>query len=145
MIRIPQIVFAALLSVLLAGCGSSSTKTMMSNGPPPPPSNNPFWAQWAADAQHSGMVPAAGQSLNNQLADIVYDPFTQQEQAENAPVIGAPGLLAHYQVPLVDGNDVYMVTESGTYVSCSPAGAWAQPPFPACGPNAWSSKIWGEI
>jgi hypothetical protein len=128
---------------MLAGCGGGSSMTNAGTSMPSP-SNTPFWSQWAANSQHSGAVAIAGQSLNNQLADIVYDPFTQQEQAENAPVIGAPGLLAHYQVPLVDGNDVYMVTESGNYISCSPAGAWAQPPFPACGPNAWSSKIWGE-
>ena len=118
---------------------------MMNGGnTPPAPSNTPFWAQWGANSQHSGMVAVAGQNLGHQLADIVYDPFTQQEQAENEPVIGEAGLLAHYQAPLIDGNDVYMVNESGTYTSCTPAGAWAQSPFPACGPNAWNSKIWGE-
>jgi hypothetical protein len=143
MIRIPQVAFAVLVSLLLAGCSSRST-TVMNSGPPPPPSNTPFWAQWGANAEHSGMVPVAGQNLNNQLADIVYDPFTQQEQTENAPVEGGAALLAHYQAPLIDGSDVYMVAESGTYISCNPAGAWAQSPFPACGPNAWNSKVWGE-
>ncbi len=112
--------------------------------PPPPPSNTPFWAQWGADSQHSGMVAVAGQNPAHQLADIVYDPFTQQEQAESAPVVGEAALLAHYQAPLIDGNDVYMVAESGTYIACNPAGAWARAPFPACGPNAWNSKVWGE-
>jgi hypothetical protein len=146
MIRVRQIVVAAFFSLVLAGCGGSSTSsgTMSGGTTPPPPSNSPFWAQWGANSQHSGAVAVVGQSLNNQLANIVYDPFTQQEQAENAPVIGEPGLLAHYQVPLIDGSDVYMVTESGNYISCNPVGAWAQSPLPACGPNAWSSKVWGE-
>jgi hypothetical protein len=144
MIRVRQGALAVFFSLVLAGCGGSSRSTMNEGTAPPSPSNAPFWAQWGANAQHSGAVPAVGQNLNNQLADIVYDPFTQQEQAENAPVIGKPGLLAHYQAPLVDGNDVYMMTESGTYTSCTPVGAWAHSPFPACGPNAWSSKVWGE-
>jgi hypothetical protein len=144
MVRYPQVAFAVLFSLMLTGCSGSSSNMMASGAMPPPPSNTPFWAQWGANSQHSGMVAVAGQNLGHQLADIIYDPFTQQEQAENAPVIGEPGLLAHYQAPLIDGSDVYMVAESGTYVSCTPVGAWAQSPFPACGPNAWSSKIWGE-
>ena len=86
------------------------------------------------------MVPAPGQNLGHALENIVYDPFTLQEEAENAPLLGSAGLLAHYQAALTDGIDVYMVAESGNYVSCNPAGAWAQPPFPACGPNAWSRR-----
>ncbi len=144
MVRIPQTAFVVLLNLALAGCSSSNSNTMSGGAIPPAPSNTPFWAQWGANSEHSGMVAAAGQGLGHQLADIVYDPFTQQEQAENAPVIGEPGLLAHYQAPLIDGNDVYMVNESGNYLSCNPVGAWARSPFPACGPNAWSSKVWGE-
>jgi hypothetical protein len=79
------------------------------------------------------MVNIAGQNTAHQLSDIVYDKFTPQEEAEEAAIIGAPVLLVHYQAPLVDGNDVYMMTKSGTYTSCNPAGAW-QTGVP-CGPN----------
>jgi hypothetical protein len=98
MIRHLQFVLVTLLALLLAGCGgNSSSMSMTPAGPPPPPSTSPFWAEWGADALHSGMVPVVGQPLVNQLADIVYDPFTLQEQAENAPVVGEAALLAHYQ------------------------------------------------
>ncbi len=108
----------------------------------PSPANTPFWAQWGANPQHAGMVSAVGQNAANQLADIVYEPFVAQEQAESAGATGVGDLTVHYQAPITDGNDVYMMTKSGTYKSCSPAGAWAN--GASCGPNAWSTEVWNE-
>jgi hypothetical protein len=54
-------------------------------------------------------VNVAGQGLNKKLADIVYDPFVAQEQAE----FGGD-LVAHYQATLTDGNDFYMESKGGT-------------------------------
>jgi hypothetical protein len=108
-----------------------------------PPSNTPFWAQWGADPEHQGMVGVAAQNAANQLANIVYDPFVSQEQAENAGAGGDGDLTVHYQAPLTDGNDVYMMTKTGTYKSCSPAGAWAS--GSSCGPNTWSTEQWNEV
>jgi Viral BACON domain len=102
------------------------------------PANAPFWAQWGANPQHGGMVGVAGQNAANQLADIVYDPFVRQEQAE----ISGGDLTVHYQAPLTDGNDVYMETKAGIYWSCSPAGAWQNGSM--CGPNTWSTEQWNE-
>src|SRR5713101_3931547 len=116
--------FACAAAILLAtfsltGCGGSST----SGGPPPPPpppaSNTPFWAQWGFSAQHDGSVSVAGQALNTELADIVYDPFVPQEQAE----FGGD-LVAHYASTLVDGNDFYIEMKTGAYVPCNPPGDW---------------------
>ena len=73
------------------------------------------WPQWALDAQHSSMVSFTGQSLNQNIVNIVYDPLVEQEMAESAPLFGEPVLLAHFQAPLVDGNDVYMMFKSGQY------------------------------
>src|SRR6202041_2443654 len=106
------------------------------------PANAPFWAQWGADPQHAGMVSVAAQGAVNQLANIVYDPFVGQEQAENAGSGGDGDLTVHYQAPLTDGNDVYMMTKTGTYKSCSPPGAWAN--GSSCGPNTWSLEQWNE-
>jgi hypothetical protein len=106
------------------------------------PANAPFWAQWGADPQHAGMVSVAAQAAVNQLANIVYDPFVGQEQAENAGSGGDGDLTVHYQAPLTDGNDVYMMTKTGTYKSCSPPGAWAN--GSSCGPNTWSLEQWNE-
>jgi hypothetical protein len=127
--------FAGLL--LLFACGGSAGGSMPPPPPPPPPpaSNSPFWAQWGSTAQHSGSVNVAAQSLNKKLADIVYDPFVAQEQAE----FGGD-LVAHYQATLTDGNDFYMENKGGTYPSCNPAGDWQN--GTACGPNAWEQLTW---
>jgi hypothetical protein len=69
-----------------------------------------FWPQWALDAQHSGQVGVAGQATNRILANIVYDPLVPAEMAANGG-----DLLAHYQVPLIDGAHVFMEFKSGTY------------------------------
>lgn len=135
--RAPLIAFAFLATTLLLGCGSGDPPP-----PQPPPSNSPFWAQWGANPQHTGMVKVEAQKTAQLLADVIYDKFAPQEEAEEAPIIGAPELLVHYPAPLTDGNDVYMMTKSGTYISCNPAGAW-QTGAP-CGPNTWNTMIWNE-
>ena len=106
-------------------------------------STSPFWQQWGSNPQHTGMVPVAGQSLNNKLADIIYDPFVDQEKAENTPVFGEAVLTVHEQAPITDGNDVYMVMKSGTYKSCNPVGNWVN--GDSCGPNAWDTMDWNEV
>jgi hypothetical protein len=122
--------------------GSPATITVNFDVAGPPPSNTPFWAQWGANPQHTGMVSAAGQNVAHMLADIVYDKFVPQESAENEPRFGEALLTVHYQAPIVDGSDVYMMTKSGTYISCNPVGAWHN--GVQCGPNTWNTMIWNE-
>ncbi|OLE53003.1 MAG: hypothetical protein AUG51_15205 [Acidobacteria bacterium 13_1_20CM_3_53_8] len=94
------------------------------------------WPQWAHDPQHTGSTNVAGQRLNNILADIVYDPLVPQEQALNGG-----DLLAHYQVPLVDGNDVYMESKTGNYNKGTYSSqAWHQNKFSWV--NGVLTKIW---
>lgn len=109
----------------------------------PSPSNAPFWPQWGADPQHSGTVGVAGQSVAHELADIVYDPFVTQEKAAIKGAFGEEELTVHYQAPITDGNDVYMMTKMGSYTACSPAGSWFTSKA-HCGPNAWDTMIWCE-
>jgi len=106
-------------------------------------SNAPFWPQWGSNPQHAGMVAATGQNLNTILANIVYDPFVDQEKNENILLFGEPVLTVHEQSPLLDGNDAYMVTKAGTYNSCPTAGDWVN--GAACGPNTWNSMVWNEV
>ena len=80
------------------------------------------WPQWTQNPQHTSNPLVAGQSLNEILADIVYDPLAPDEQSANYGE-----LLAHYQVPLIDGNDVYMEYKSGTYSTAT-----------------YGSQTWGE-
>ena len=73
------------------------------------------WPQWGHDPSHSGSINVVGQSPNQVVADIIYDPFVEQEKASGERVLGEADLFVHYQTPLVDGNDVFMEFKSGTY------------------------------
>jgi hypothetical protein len=128
-------------TLFTTGCGGGGSNQKITP-PPPAASNTPFWAQWGSNSQHSGNVAVAGQSLTNKEADITYDPFVDQEKAENTTLFGEAVLTVHEQAPITDGNDVYMVTKSGTYNSCNPVGDWTN--GTACGPNTWNTMIWNE-
>jgi hypothetical protein len=133
----------ALLVLLCSFLPACSTTGGGGNGtPPPPPSNSPVWAQWGSNPQHSGMVNVVGQNLTNKLFSIKYDSFVDQEKAEQAPLNNGVGVLTvHYQAPITDGNDVYMMMKTGSYTSCNNA-AWVS--GVACGPNTWNTMIWNE-
>lgn len=94
------------------------------------------WLQWGRNSQHNGSSSAVGVIPGTQLAEITYDPFVAQEQAESSG-----DLLAHYQVPLIDGDMVFMEYKTGVYTSCNPVGSHT--PYP-CGPDAWNGEIWNE-
>lgn len=94
------------------------------------------WLQWGQNAQHTGRALVLGQNPARILANLIYDPFVPQEQAEEGG-----DLLAHYQAPLVQDQDVFMEFKSGKYVNCSPPGTFE--PYP-CGPDNWSNQIWSE-
>jgi len=81
------------------------------------------WAQWGQNQQHRGFVGTEGQDLTSILADIVYDPFTKQEEDATDGE-----LLVHYQVPLLEGNDVYMEFKTGTFTTN----------------NSWNTQIWNQ-
>jgi len=74
-----------------------------------------FWPQWMQNAQHTGTPPTVGQDLNRILADIVYDQTIPAELTA-----GGGNLLVHYQVPLIDGSNVYMEFKSGTINAKNP-------------------------
>ncbi len=83
------------------------------------------WPQWGRNAQHTNATSAVGQPADAMLDDVIYDPFVAAEMADpNA----APDLLVHYQVPLLDGNSVYMEFKSGTYTDIT----------------HWETQIWNE-
>ena len=84
--------------------------------------NAQSWPQWALNPQHTGQINVAGQPLNRELADIVYDPLVPQEMAANQN-----DLLAHYQAPLIDGSSIFMEFKTGTYNK-----------------NRYDTQIWGE-
>ena len=124
------------------GGGDTQTVTDCGSGTPTAASNQPVWAQWGANPQHSGDVSVTAQQLVNKAADIVYDPFVDREKAETQGILGAADLLAHYQAPITDGNDVYLMKKMGTYKSCTPVGSWTT--GASCGPNTWNMMGWCE-
>jgi hypothetical protein len=77
------------------------------------------WPQWALDAQHSGQATVVAQSLNRNIVNVVYDNLVAEEMEAGEDLVGEEALLAHFQAPLVDGNDVYMMRKSGTYSTSS--------------------------
>jgi hypothetical protein len=85
------------------------------------------WPQWGLNAQHTSAVNTVGQNLNQNIVNIVYDPLVPDEMQGALPVYGEAVLLAHYQAPLVDGNDVYMMFKSGQFNA-----------------RNYSSQTWGE-
>jgi hypothetical protein len=78
-----------------------------------PAASGGSWPQWGLNPQHTlfdgGVV---GQPANNILTSFVYDFNVAAEKAD--PNAGN-GLDVHYQVPLIDGNDVYVESKDGTY------------------------------
>jgi hypothetical protein len=86
------------------------------------------WPQWALNPQHTGdAATIVAQNINQNLVNTVYDPLVPDEMAAANQAFGENDLLAHYQAPLVDGNDTYMMFKSGRYTK-----------------NAYSSQNWGE-
>jgi len=83
------------------------------------------WAQWGRNAQHTSTTSAVGQRASRLLADVVYDPFVNAEKTDPNSF---GDLLVHYQVPLLDGNSVFMEFKSGTYT----------------GITHWETQVWNE-
>ena len=77
------------------------------------PATPNFWPQWALNAQHTEFLSnTVGQPLNQNLVNLVYD---FNIDAEKADPNATGDLLVHYQVPLVDGNDVFIESKDGAY------------------------------
>ncbi len=85
------------------------------------------WPQWGLNSQHTGQTSIVGQNLNQNLVNIVYDPLVPDEMAQALQNLGSADLLAHYQAPLVDGSNVYMMFKVGPYDF-----------------NNYSTQTWGE-
>lgn len=94
--------FAPLAVLALAACGDNIGATCSLS-----------WEQWGSTAGHDGAACAVGQTLGSALADIAYDPFIVGEEND-----AGGDLVIHYQTPLIDGDDLFMLVKSGTYTPC---------------------------
>lgn len=79
------------------------------------------WSQWGRTARHDSTSPAQGRPIDRIAARMVLDPFAGAEQA-----IEDGDLYVHYPVPLVDGDDLFVVRKSGTFSE----------------PRWWESQVW---
>jgi len=100
------------------------------------------WPQWAQNPQHTGFLNVKGQDLKRTLADVIFDPLVADELATGVQQFGPPpGLLVHYQVPLVDGNDVYMESKAGQFTRGTYSSQnWHQNKFTWV--NGQLTKVW---
>jgi outer membrane protein assembly factor BamB len=102
-----------------------------------PPEQCGAWLQWAGDPAHHGASCSAAQPMSQQLGELAYDPFLVAERAD------ADGeILVHYQVPLIAGDDVYVMVKAGRYTPCDP-------PIPpsmteVCHLYRLNSQVWSE-
>ncbi len=94
--------------MLALACMGANAQTLAPAAP-----SGPAWPQWGLNSQHTlfdGGV--AGQPLNQNAVMLQYD---FNIAAEKADPNATGDLLVHYQVPLVDGNDVFIESKDGTY------------------------------
>ena len=79
------------------------------------------WSQWGGGPRHTGTLAVNGQPLRALLADETVDPFAAIKRAE----VGG-SLLVHYQTPLSDRREVFMVAFGGSYTTF----------------RTWQSQVW---
>lgn len=117
-------------AVALTACGSSRKSAGPCTG----------WTQWGQNATHGGNACAYVQPLKKVLAQVTFDPFVAQEQAENGG-----DLVDHFPSPLLVDDSVYMLSLSGTYVPCDPPGSGQLADGGTdCGNATRDQEIWNE-
>jgi hypothetical protein len=70
------------------------------------------WPQWGGSPRHDGSTAAVARKLDVIEAKVVVDPF-----ADAAEAVSGGSLLAHYPVPLVDGDDLIVLRKSGSFTT----------------------------
>ncbi|HVS33657.1 MAG TPA: hypothetical protein VMS98_19640 [Thermoanaerobaculia bacterium] len=70
------------------------------------------WSQWGANGRHQGNSAAVGHRLQRIEAEMLLDPFVNFKKGA-----GGGSLLTHYPVPLVDRDEIVVVTRTGEYTS----------------------------
>ena len=88
------------------------------------------WNQWGQNARHTGTVSVSGQRLEAAIAEFQYDPLADALRQD-----AGGDLLVHYMAPIVDGNDVFIMTRVGEWSSCFTV-------LPPCGTGLWNYMQW---
>ena len=69
------------------------------------------WPQWGRTSQHDGAAAVTVNGLDRIEATIVIDPLVEDEKAADDDE-----LIVHYPVPLVDGDDLFLLEKGGVFV-----------------------------
>jgi outer membrane protein assembly factor BamB len=88
------------------------------------------WTQWGQNPRHTGAVSVAAQRPEVIQGEFLYDPLADAMREDSNG-----NLLVHYMSPIVDGQDVFMMTREGEWRSCR---EFLQP----CGTALWSRFQW---
>jgi hypothetical protein len=99
--RLPLALLAA--ASLQPSCGSEGPREGE-------PAASRAWLQWGRNAQHAGNIDVVGQIPERILATIEVDPFAEQ-------IAGGGALHVHYPVPLLSGDDAYLMVKTGSYTN----------------------------
>jgi hypothetical protein len=93
------------------------------------------WTQWGQSSAHAGGVCTGGQTPKNIITSMTVDPNERTE------AIADDGLLVHYQVPLTDGDDVYVLAKTGPWNAPCPESTTDMAVHPCYG---WDTQAWTE-
>src|SRR6478672_3067815 len=66
------------------------------------------WPQWGASAQHERATPVTARRIDRIEQEVVIDPNAEQMES-----LSGGDLLAHYPVPMIDGEYVVLIRKSG--------------------------------
>ena len=66
------------------------------------------WPQWGNTAQHESATTVVARRIDRIEQEVVIDPNAEQIES-----LADSELIAHYPVPLIDGNDVVLLRKSG--------------------------------
>jgi hypothetical protein len=90
------------------------------------------WPQWGRSALHNGAAAATAQDVQRVVAEFAYDSLADAIRQDHNG-----SLLVHYMTPLVDGDDVFVLSRGDSrWVSCRSS-------FPPCGEQRWGEMSWG--
>jgi hypothetical protein len=69
------------------------------------------WPQWGRTGAHDGAAAVTANRLERIEASIVIDPLVEDEKSADDD-----SLIVHYPVPLVDGDDLFLIEKGGVFV-----------------------------
>ena len=67
------------------------------------------WPQWGANAQHDSSTTVVARAIDHIEQQVVIDPLADQIET-----LSGGFLIAHYPVPVIDGDDVVVLRKGGT-------------------------------